>query len=209
MNELQRAVLKIQLWPIRHYSTIEGWLSGREALALYNVARTLNPGARVLEIGSWKGKSTYCIGRGLRNGTIYSLDPFNAATIPDGHYDPRKDRPLLDQFKGNLARFGLTDRVQIRQGYSQDFAGTFSDLDFLFIDGDHSLEACRYDYETYAPAIKPGGWLAFHDYRPEHGYGPGIVVDQQVRPSGDWRFAGLHDSVIVFQRVAQARQSVH
>jgi MMP 1-O-methyltransferase len=202
MNEFERAVLKLRLWPIRRYRDIGGWLSGREALALYRIARGLPPDARVLEIGSWKGKSTVCIARGLRGGVVYALDPFNAATIPEGVHDPVKDRPLLEQFKGNLARFGVADRVQIRPGYSQDYAGTFDALDFLFIDGDHTIGGCRYDYETYAPVVKPGGWLAFHDYRPEHGYGPGFVVDELIRPSADWRFAGQHDSIVVFQRAA-------
>ncbi len=35
--------------------------------------------------------------------------------------------------------------------------------DFLFIDGDHSEAGCRQDYEMYAPLVRPGGWIAFHD----------------------------------------------
>lgn len=204
MNEFERVVLSLQLWPIRRYRDIGGWLSGREALALYRIARGLPDGARVLEIGSWKGKSTVCIARGLRDGVVYALDPFNAATIPQGVHDPDKDQPPLEQFKSNLAQFGVLERVQIRQGYSRDYAGTFADLDFLFIDGDHTIEGCRYDYETFAPALKPGGWLAFHDYRPEHGFGPGFVVDELIRPSADWHFTGQHDSIVVFRRAALA-----
>ncbi len=36
-------------------------------------------------------------------------------------------------------------------------------LDFLFIDGDHTLEGVRADYEMYAPLVHNGGWIAFHD----------------------------------------------
>jgi predicted O-methyltransferase YrrM len=36
-------------------------------------------------------------------------------------------------------------------------------FDFLFIDGDHSLEGVRADYEMYAPLVKRGGIVAFHD----------------------------------------------
>ena len=53
------------------------------------------------------------------------------------------------------------------------------------------------------PSSNKVAGLAFHDYRPEHGTGPGVVADQYVRSSGDWRFAGKHDSVIMFQRVTR------
>jgi predicted O-methyltransferase YrrM len=39
-------------------------------------------------------------------------------------------------------------------------------LDFLFIDGDHSGAGVRADYETYAPLVRPGGIVAFHDIVP-------------------------------------------
>ena len=36
-------------------------------------------------------------------------------------------------------------------------------LDFLFIDGDHTVEGVKLDYEMYAPLVRKGGWIAFHD----------------------------------------------
>ena len=36
-------------------------------------------------------------------------------------------------------------------------------LDFLFIDGDHTLDGVRQDYEMYSPLVKPGGAIVFHD----------------------------------------------
>lgn len=36
-------------------------------------------------------------------------------------------------------------------------------LDFLFIDGDHTLEGVRRDYEMYGSLVRPGGWIGFHD----------------------------------------------
>lgn len=36
-------------------------------------------------------------------------------------------------------------------------------LDFLFIDGDHTLEGVSKDYEMYGPLVRPGGWIGFHD----------------------------------------------
>ena len=36
-------------------------------------------------------------------------------------------------------------------------------VDFLFIDGDHTEEAVRSDYAMYAPLVRKGGIIAFHD----------------------------------------------
>jgi predicted O-methyltransferase YrrM len=36
-------------------------------------------------------------------------------------------------------------------------------LDFLFIDGDHSYAGVQHDFEMYAPLVRSGGIVAFHD----------------------------------------------
>jgi hypothetical protein len=38
-------------------------------------------------------------------------------------------------------------------------------LDFLFIDGDHTYEGVKQDYEMYKHLVKPGGWIGFHDIK--------------------------------------------
>ena len=41
------------------------------------------------------------------------------------------------------------------------FAGSL--IDVLFIDGDHSYDGVRQDYEMYRSLVRPGGIIAFHD----------------------------------------------
>lgn len=36
-------------------------------------------------------------------------------------------------------------------------------IDFMFIDGDHSYEGVKKDYENYSKMIRSGGVIAFHD----------------------------------------------
>ena len=36
-------------------------------------------------------------------------------------------------------------------------------IDFLFIDGDHTYRGVKSDYEMYGPLVRPGGIIAFHD----------------------------------------------
>lgn len=45
------------------------------------------------------------------------------------------------------------------------------DIDFLFIDGDHSYKAVKRDYLMYAQLVRKGGIVGFHDTNPDpHGY---------------------------------------
>lgn len=39
----------------------------------------------------------------------------------------------------------------------------YKQLDFLFIDGDHSYEGVKKDFDMYSPFVKKGGIIAFHD----------------------------------------------
>lgn len=52
-------------------------------------------------------------------------------------------------------------------------------LDLLFVDGDHSYEGVKRDFEMYAPLVRSGGSVAFHDIVPsEHHRGQGCHVGQ-------------------------------
>lgn len=50
-------------------------------------------------------------------------------------------------------------------------------IDFLFIDGDHTLDGVRQDFEDYARYVRKGGLVALHDILP-HPQVPGCDVDQ-------------------------------
>jgi len=39
-------------------------------------------------------------------------------------------------------------------------------LDFLFIDGDHTYQGVRKDFEMYSALVREGGMIAFHDIVP-------------------------------------------
>jgi len=53
-------------------------------------------------------------------------------------------------------------------------------LDFLFIDGDHSLAGVSADHRLYAPLVRAGGLIAFHDIVPDFKTRHGIVTPADV-----------------------------
>lgn len=192
-------------YKIRHYKNIDGFLSRNEALGLYKTASSLAMNSVAVEIGSWKGKSTYCIAKGLRKSKLIAIDPFDASGDPASEvtYNSKQgEKPLLQQFKSKMNELRVLDRIEIYQGYSQDFAGSIGDIDFLFIDADHSIDGCNSDFVGYADSVKIGGYIAFHDYYPSRkDLGPTWVIDNKVIPSEQYVFDGLYDSLWIGKKV--------
>ena len=198
-------IYKRLLKSIKDYSKIEGWLTDNEAVGLYRVARQLPKKAVVVEIGSWQGKSTYCISKGLKSGKLYAIDPFNADAGLDidsqEAYLKKRGADLLESFKENMTLYGVEQNIIVKKGYSQEFYGDFEQIDFLFIDGDHSIEGCRSDFEMYSPKISSGGFIAFHDYYEDRkNLGPTYVIKNLVLTSEAFKFVALYDSLWIAKK---------
>jgi predicted O-methyltransferase YrrM len=132
---------------------VPGWLSDEEGEALYELARQCTGRGVIVEIGSWKGKSTICLGLGSRAGKgvrIFAIDP---------HADYRHG-----EFKDNIERAGIADLVTPMKGLSQAVAGGFDEpIELLFVDGSHEEDDVREDFEKWVPKVVEGGIVAFHD----------------------------------------------
>jgi hypothetical protein len=196
----------ILMFKIQPYYYIDGWLEAPEAAALYRFAHSLPKGSHVVEIGCWKGKSTYCLARGLRPGSrVITIDPFDASGEADSMeiYQERKGAtPLYDQFRQRMRELRVLPKIRPWPGVSAQFVGRIPRIDFLFVDGDHSVEGCRFDFTHYTPYIRRGGYLAFHDYNATlQDFGPTWVVENAVLPSGEYEFVGLFHTLWVARKI--------
>jgi hypothetical protein len=148
------------MYEIKLYRDIDGWLLPDEAETLYLLAMLLPLRSNVVEIGSWKGKSTYCLAKGLpRGGQIFAIDPFDASGEPGNievYQQHKGDIPLLDQFRENMSRHNVMSRITPMKGFSYQFVGQIPRIDLLFIDGDHSIKACDFDFSTTLLAFAQG-----------------------------------------------------
>ena len=174
---------------IAGFEEVRGWLLPEQAVDLYWLARSISrPGAVLVEIGSWKGRSTVCLAKGLRHGQLFAIDPFDGSGEPGSReiYAADQGRDSLhEDFLGVLDRFGVRDRVTVLKGRSEEFVSRFAAIDGLFIDGDHSIEGCARDFNSYGPLVRPGGFVAFHDYDPaREDLGPTNVVHNLIPASG-------------------------
>src|SRR5262245_54336405 len=135
------------------FASIDGWLTVDEAIALFELARSLpDEEPLAVEIGSWQGKSSICLANGLAGKSrprLCCIDPFDASgdDASAGAYGARADglaSGLRGTFETNLREAGVREVVDVHQGRSHDEAASWhSPIDLLFVDGDHSYEACR------------------------------------------------------------------
>jgi len=178
-------------------------------VGLYSIARKLPIGSIVVEIGSWQGKSTYCLSKGLKSGKLYAIDPFNKDAGAD--VETQKDynnkvtqNSLLTSFEKNMIDLKVFQKIIVKNGYSYNFHDDFDEIDFLFIDGDHSIDGCKLDYNLYAHKIKKGGYIALHDYYPDRlDLGPTYVINEMVLKSDDFTFYKIFDSLWVGKKVSR------
>lgn len=196
--------------PLLPFASIDGWLTVDEAIALYELARSLPDEHPVaVEVGSWQGRSSICLARGLRGKRqprLCCIDPFDAsgdqASAPTyGERARRRGGSLRDGFEANLRGAGVRDLVDVRQGYSHELAPHWrGPIDLLFLDGDHSYEAVLRDLDGWAGHVRPGGYLAMHDVvHPLHD-GPARAVAERVRPDPQWVEARCVDSLFIVRK---------
>jgi predicted O-methyltransferase YrrM len=155
---------------------VDGWLSDAQGRALFRAAAETTGRGAIVEIGSWKGRSTTWLASGARlaGGRVYAIDP---------HCRSREhpSAETLDEFLGNLARNGLADIVEPLVMTSEAAAAHIEGpVELLFIDGDHSYEAVRRDAELWLPRLIEGGTVMFHDVATAAYSGPRRVVREMV-----------------------------
>ena len=143
---------------------IDGFTKESELEFLCETAATMPDHASVVEVGSWKGRSTVAICEGLRSGaTLWAVDTF--AGDPDivEVAGPVDQEAVEAEFARNTAGY---DCLRVIVAESVDAASRFDagSLDWVFIDADHSYEAVVADIAAWAPKLKPGGLLSGHDY---------------------------------------------
>lgn len=154
---------------------IKGFLAPDEATALYEHALTACAAGPVLEIGSYCGKSTICLGLACQRkaSTLFALDHHRGSEEhqrgemfhdPDLYDSSAEAFDSFREFRRNVSAAGLEDVVVPIVAGSEAAARYWNTpLGMVFIDGGHSLEAALADYRCWAMHLVRGGILAIHD----------------------------------------------
>ena len=112
----------------------------------------------VVEIGTAEGGTNFLLGAALPTvRTKIAVDLFVQNTRLLRSFVRPDCRQVFVQ--GSSYALATVERVR------RELAGT--PIDVLFIDGDHSYDGAKGDFEAYAPLVRPGGLIAFHDIAPD------------------------------------------
>ncbi|UMB67471.1 class I SAM-dependent methyltransferase [Mycobacterium paraterrae] len=158
---------------------VTGFMPADEGQALHDAAMSYLDHGIGVEIGTYCGKSTVLLGAAarVRDSVLYTVDHHHGSEEhqPGWEYhdtslvDPVTGRfDTLPTLRHTLDEAGLDDNVVAVVGKSPVVArGWRTPLQLLFIDGGHSEEAAREDYDGWAKWVGAGGALIIHDVFPD------------------------------------------
>ena len=145
-----------------HKGMIHQWFCQQNAEEFWSLLDALskNDTKVVLEIGSAAGGTLpffdQLVGTG---GMVIGMEPdsvggFSAVSKKYSSYEPLSQLVLLNGYSHDPVIYQTVNRTLTNFGRQ---------LDFLFIDGDHSYYGAVSDFERYGPLVRKGGIIGFHD----------------------------------------------
>jgi SAM-dependent methyltransferase len=148
------------------------WNHRPTARRLWRLARLPLPGT-IVEIGSFLGNSTIYLAKA--GGEVHAVDPHTprsmtqlAAVVgPSAPNDSGSGLGDTSQaFVRNLERFGVRERVVYHRASSLEAAHHWDagPVRLLYVDGMHTYDAVRADYEAWRPLLAAQHVVLFDDY---------------------------------------------
>lgn len=158
-------------------------LTMQDRIALLEYCNSKYPNGYVVEIGVASGcftKQILATYKSLSKLVIIDSWQFQE----EGYNDPcNLDQATQDErYRQIQADLIGEPRVEIVRAWSNEAVSRFKDnsIDLLYLDANHSYDACKQDLELWFPKIKKGGIFAGHDYCAGDGVGHGVkkAVDE-------------------------------
>ena len=153
------------------YFHIPGWFNYAEAYD--QIVGEIADDGKIVEIGSFLGRSTHYLATSLMNANkenvkIYAVDTFQGSSE---HVSLKLPKDFYSMFRDNLKFFIGREMVIPCQGRSdsKEILDKFDDgsLDYIMVDGAHEHEAVMDDIENWWPKLKPDGVMFGDDFNLE------------------------------------------
>lgn len=152
IDEIVLNAMNLQTSGFFHVSSVQ---KKSEITRLAKKVQSIKPRI-ILEIGTCKG-GTLFIWSQLASEKVITCDLFGNEYKSKFHesFPPRNSNCQVISLLGNSHSEEFRNRViELLEG---------KQVDFLFIDGDHSEKGIEADFNDYSPLVRPGGLIAFHD----------------------------------------------
>jgi predicted O-methyltransferase YrrM len=180
---------------------VEGWFSPDQVERVSTRAAAVPSGGRIVEIGSFRGRSTVALARSAPEGVeIVAIDPHagndrGPQEIEGFAAEAAEDNEV---FNANLARAGVAERVRHVRKFSSDAHGDVEGpIDVLHIDGAHRFRPASKDIRTWGSRVAPGGSMLIHDSFSS--VGVTLAIFSSLLFSGRWRYVGRSRSLAEYR----------
>ena len=177
-------------------------MTDAQARRLWDAARGLTPGAQIVEIGSYRGRSAIVLARAAPDGTtVVAIDPHAGNDRGPQEIEGYASEAESDHqaFLGNLARAGVSERVRhVRLASADAHPEVPGEIALLYVDGAHRYGPARDDIRDWGARVAPGGTMLIHD-----GFssiGVTLATLRLLVPSREFRYAGRSGSLIEYRR---------
>ena len=181
---------------------VEGWFSPEQVDRVVARAGEVRPGGRIVEIGSFRGRSMVAIARSAPAGVeIVAIDPHAGNDRGPQEIEGFEEEAAEDNvvFRRNLEKAGVLERVRHVRKFSHDaHRDVDGEIDVLHIDGAHRFKPARDDIVAWGARVAPGGSMLIHDSFSSVGVTGAILASLLL--SGEWRYVGRSRSLAEYRR---------
>lgn len=161
--------------------------------ALHDLAAQVDPDHAIVELGSFKGKSTCYLAAGAKAGRgarVWAVDAWDLPGNVTGRFG-FADPATRAEFDRQIRAARVASRVTPLQGFTTDVAARWDGpkVGLLFIDGDHAEASVVADYEAWRPHLADDAVVVFDDYRSPRNPGVAAAIDRlglQVEEAAGW-----------------------
>jgi len=148
-------------------AAVEGWLTDGQGRRLFAAAARVRAGGCIVELGSYRGRSTIVIASAAPPDVeVVAVDP-HAGTdrgpreISGFQAEAAEDHTV---FMENLRRAGVADRVRHVRAFSDDaHPAVAGDIDLLYVDAAHRFGPAMRDISGWGDRVADGGTMLVHD----------------------------------------------
>ena len=166
-----------QIMAVEHSNTSIG-----ECDNLYKLACQVRDGC-IVEVGSYHGRTSVALALAVQSAghaiPVYCIEPHNYSKGIFGHEFGSKDRVKFFQ---NMLDANVVEIIRLVNLSSAEASKAWDiskNIALLWIDGDHTYEGAKMDFDCWDPFVKVGGIIAVHDTLPPF-TGPKQMVDEAL-----------------------------
>ncbi len=190
-------------------ANVEGWMSPGQAATLFEAAVNCPSGGVIVEIGSFRGRSTIVLATAADPSVqVVAIDPHAGNDRGPQEIDGFENEAADDHglFAANLAAAGVADRVRHIREFSDAALDVIDhEIDVLYIDGAHRYAPARADICAWGDRVNDGGTMLIHDSFSS--VGVTLAILRSLVFGGRFRYVGRARSMTIYRADLSANPS--